>query len=499
MNGYKEHPPLGPLLIGLDPYTDLPEDHLARFVDEVVDMFVSPAPKPLVPGQPQRDPRVLIKVLIYSCLTRVYSSRRMAQNCCESLPYLLLVRDDRPCHTALCNMRRSEKKLLKEIFGRSKLLAKELGMPYLGSIAIDSSKFAANASGDSVVCAKDYDKALETFEAILDLVEQTDAKEDSEGTAVRVVTGVSPIHMREVLRSVGKDLDRDLQLSVQMVERVKDGIKTVKAAKAGGLSHVSLTDPDARIMPIGAVKKEGLGFMFEAVTDGGNLLLGETANYASDGGRLLPLFEMAREAEWVPVTQVVADTGYYCGGQVMQLLSNGTKVVVPDHEAAREMKSIPTGPQEPPIEFAKVEGRDAYLCPEGNVLAVRMRKPGSGGQIFTRYVATRECTGCPLFERCMQRQDAKRRNLVIGEFREELKTYNTKFLEPEVRKIYNARGPAIETVFAVIRHIFGFDRWHVRGSQSIESEGALVSCAYQLKKIQVWLAKQGKTLKEAIA
>jgi hypothetical protein len=423
----------------------------------------------------------------------------MAQNCYESLPYLLLVRDDRPCHTALCDMRRTQKKLLKDIFGRLKLLAKQLGMPFLGSIAIDSSKFAANASKDSVVWAKDYDKALETFEAILELMEQTDAKEDSEGAAVRVVTGVSPVHMREVLRSVGKELDGDLKLSVQMVERVKAGVKTVKAAKSAGLSQVSVTDPDARMMPIGVGKKRAMGFMFEAVTDGGNLVLGETANHSSDGGRLLPLVEMAKEADLVPVTKVTGDTGYYCGGQVKQLLSRGIEVIVPDHGAAREMKSGPSIPEQPPIEFKKVEGKDAYICPKDNVLAFKQHVPGSGGQMFTKYIATRECTGCPLYERCMQHKGAKRRHLLIGEFREELKTYNAEFLQPEKRKAYYARGPAIETVFAVLRHGFGFDRWHVRGSESIASEGALISCAYQLKKIQVYLAKQGKTLKEAIA
>ena len=77
--------------------------------------------------------------------------------------------------------------------------------------------------------------------------------------------------------------------------------------------------------------------------------------------------------------------------------------------------------------------------------------------------------------------------------------YADQFRDPEVRKAYNARGPAIETVFAVIRSVLGFDRWHVRGEDRADAEGALVSCAYQLKKMQVQLRKNGKTFTQAIA
>jgi transposase len=498
MSGYKPYPPAGPLLIGYDPYRDLPSDHLAWLVDEVVDQLVEPPVKALVAGQPERDPRLLLKVVLYSCLTGVHSSRRMAQNCSESLPYLLLVRDERPCHTSLANTRRSERALLRELFCRLRQLAAQLKMPFLGRIAIDSSKLSALASSDSVVGAKDYDKALAAFEAILSLVEETDTREDAEGSQVHVTTGVSQVQMRDLLRSMGKERKEVLKLSERMVARVEAGVRTLKAAKSEGLSHVSLTDPDARMMPVGIGKKQRMGHQLEAVTDGGNLLETHTGNNMGDGGRLLPLVELAEQVSEVPITQVIADTGYYSGGQVQGLLEAGIDVLVPDKGALREMRFGPAEEAQDCIEFTKIAGRNAYLCPEGNILKY-VKATHSGGQRFLKYAATNECTSCPLASRCLKSKTAKRRNITIGEFRDALKAYVAKFADPEIRKAYMARGPAIETVFAVVRFIFGFDRWHVIGEEAIASEGALLSCAYQLKKIQVHLRNLGKTLKEALA
>jgi transposase len=500
MTGYKAYVPPGPLLVGYDPYYDLADDHLARLVDETVDELVSPPPpKQFGAGQPERDPRVLIKVLLYSVLTKVHSSRRMAQNCCESLPYLYLVRDDRPCHTVLAQARRSEGKLLKDLFRRLHLMAQQVGILYLGRIAVDSSKFAANASKASVIQAADYDKALETFDAILKTMEETDAREDSEKALANSETGVSRVHMREVLRMIGKEIDGGLTLTPQMTQRVKQSAKAVEAAKAQGLSHVSVTDPDARMMPIGSSKKQGLGHILEAVADGGNLIVGQTGNHASDGGRLLPLFEKAREADLVPVTQVTADTGYYCGGHVHDLLAQKIEVIVPDQTSAREMKFGPPSPEAQPIEFIKVQGRNAYVCPAGNFLQFDSYVPDVGGQRFSKYVAAKECTDCPLASRCLKQKNAKRRHLRIGEFRDELEKYNAGLLTPEKRDLYYERGPAIETVFALLRTVFGFDRWHVRGSKSVESEGVLVCCAYQLKKIYARLQAKRQTLRTARA
>jgi hypothetical protein len=63
---YRYYPPPGPLLIGYDPETVLALDHLARFVEAVVEETYASKRKPIGPGQPEFDPRLLLKVRNYS-------------------------------------------------------------------------------------------------------------------------------------------------------------------------------------------------------------------------------------------------------------------------------------------------------------------------------------------------------------------------------------------------------------------------------------------------
>jgi hypothetical protein len=243
------------------------------------------------------------------------------------LPFLLLVRDDRPSYHVLSTARKVGKATLKELFARLLHFAAKVGMSRLGRIAMDSSKFKADASADSVVSLEDYDAVLAAFDEILVQAEAVDAREDEENLPSHSLTGVPRAQMRDILRGIGKD--RQIRLSPRMVDRVKKGIETIQAAKAENLSHVSLTDPDARMMPIGVSKKNRMGHLFEAVTDQGLLIVAETGNHQSDNDRLIPLVEKAIAVS-DSVTEVTADCGYFNGGSVKALLDTGLDVVVPD-------------------------------------------------------------------------------------------------------------------------------------------------------------------------
>ena len=88
---------------------ELPEDHLARLVEQVVEEFVVPAPKAPSKGNPEYDPRLCAKVLIYGYPTGTRSSRQLERLCQENLAYLYLCRGDAPScgHASLARLRRS--------------------------------------------------------------------------------------------------------------------------------------------------------------------------------------------------------------------------------------------------------------------------------------------------------------------------------------------------------------------------------------------------------
>jgi transposase len=499
--GYKPHPELGPLLIGYDPVVDLPQDHLARFIDEVVDKYAAIPDKEPGPGQPEYDIRPLMKVLLLGYATGVFSSRRIAQNCCESLPYMLLVRDDRPSYHTISTARVKYAEELAWLWYCLFDVAVELGVPFVGKIAVDSSKFKADVSRDSVIRRELFKEVQRRLEAVLEQAKGVDAAEEEEGLAVRSRTGVEADRgqMRDILRQTRKEpqAQEPAKLSKKMAKRVEAAIDTLEMAEAEGLSHVSLTDPDARMMGIGSRKTISMGHSLEVAAESGLLVHAQAIQQSSDTGRLPAAVEGAKLRAPAGVEQVVADSGYYSGGDIVALQDAGLDVVVPDALTACDMKrrqqvGTSSGSVHPRIEFKQVEGRDAYVCPEGNILG-RVDRWSKGGREFVRYRAGKSCAECPLAQFCLVKKNAKRRTITIAEHRERLLEHLSRFDDPEVLKTYHARGPAVETVFAFIRGVLGFDHWHLRGADRVSAESTLLTTSYQVRKLHKhWVAAQGK-------
>ena len=66
---YRPHCGLSYLLVGYDPMRDLPDEHLARLVEIVVEGADLPRKVRFGKGQPAFDPRLLAKVLVYGYAT----------------------------------------------------------------------------------------------------------------------------------------------------------------------------------------------------------------------------------------------------------------------------------------------------------------------------------------------------------------------------------------------------------------------------------------------
>ena len=93
---YRSYPAPLPLSDFRELIVELPADHLARLVEQVVEEFVVPAPRPPGKGNPPYDPRLCAKVLIYGYATGTRSSRQLERLCQENIAYLFLTRGDTP-------------------------------------------------------------------------------------------------------------------------------------------------------------------------------------------------------------------------------------------------------------------------------------------------------------------------------------------------------------------------------------------------------------------
>jgi transposase len=190
---------------------ELPADHLARLVEQVVEAFVVPAPKAPSKGNPEYDPRLCAKILIYGYATGTRSSRQLERLCHENLAYLYLCRGDAPSYRTLCTFRNEQAALLEEVWEGLFAVAGRAGLKRVGRIVVDSTKIRANASPEAVLSQDEYAPVRQELQRILSAAQEVDAREDQEGYPGQTQVGaaVPPTQMRDILRQVRRRLARE--------------------------------------------------------------------------------------------------------------------------------------------------------------------------------------------------------------------------------------------------------------------------------------------------
>jgi transposase len=128
----------------------LPEDHLARFVadlvDEVLDLGPILADYTGKRGYPPYDPRLMLRLLIYGYTTGIRSSRAIERKCTDDVAFRFLAADQAPDFRSIARFRRRHLDALANLFVQSLHLAQKLGMVKMGRVALDGTKLEANAS-----------------------------------------------------------------------------------------------------------------------------------------------------------------------------------------------------------------------------------------------------------------------------------------------------------------------------------------------------------------
>lgn len=492
---YKPHLAPTPMMFGCDPFSDLPPEDLAYVVETVVEEAVDVSCSTLGPGQPAFDPRLLSKILIYGYATGARSSREIAYFCRVHLGYMLSTRGATPTYRTICSFRVHNQELLKSIWVNMFKTAADTGLNRIGKITLDSSKFRADASIESVVKKEEFNAFIEELKEILEEARAVDEKENSLfPDETEPVKEDKPYHIRDFVRDArrkiaGKKAKKKSSKVVTdtMLPRFQGSLELLENAQKENLKHISLTDPDARMMPDGCEKRILECHNFEVAVDNGLIVAGQSTQIGPDNGRLEILVEAAKENEPNGITHVDADSGYYSGDAVGRLMEQGLDICIPDSNTACDLHrdnpiGTSRGDYQDKIEMVYDAETDSYTCPEGNRLVFSQNRKSSG-QIVKMYKAERVCKGCPLAAVCLQSDKTRYRTMQVGAHREILIANRKRFEDPEHVERYRGRANSVETVFAYIRRVLGYRRWSLRGKLGVAAEAELIKAAYQIRKI----------------
>ena len=168
----------------------LTQDHLARFVVEVVDgLDLSNLTRQYAGrGSKAHHPATLLAILVYGYSTGVFSSRKLEMATYDSVAFRYIAAGSHPDHDTLATFRRRFIDELAGLFVQVLEMATEMKLLKLGTVCLDGTKIHANASRHSALShghiVKLEVQLKQEVQELLALAEQADTANIPDGMSL---------------------------------------------------------------------------------------------------------------------------------------------------------------------------------------------------------------------------------------------------------------------------------------------------------------------------
>jgi transposase len=252
----------------------LPEKHLARFVVEVVDGLDLRAMSQSYRGSGSASyhPSLLLGLLVYGYATGVFSSRRLERATYDSVAFRFIAANEHPDHDTLAAFRRRFLQQIEGVFVQILLLAREMGVLQMGTVALDGTKIHANASRHSALSYEHASKIEAQLKAeVADLLAKAEAADQvdlPDGLSIPDELARREERLRRLAEAKVKiearareRFERE-QAEYQAKLTARDAKAAATGRKLGGrppqppvegplpTDQINLTDEASRIMPV---------------------------------------------------------------------------------------------------------------------------------------------------------------------------------------------------------------------------------------------------------
>ena len=126
----------------------LPEDHLARYVVEVIDQLdlSKLTSRYSRCGSEAYHPALMLALLVYAYATGTFSSRKIERATHDSVAFRFIAANLHPDHDTLAHFRKTFLVELEDLFVQVLAFAQTMKLVKLGQISLDGTKIKANAS-----------------------------------------------------------------------------------------------------------------------------------------------------------------------------------------------------------------------------------------------------------------------------------------------------------------------------------------------------------------
>jgi transposase len=332
----------------------LPENHLARFVGESIDVIdlqnFYVAYNASGEGNAAYHPQLMIKVLLYAYCLGVTSSRLIARACEDQVGFRYLSMNQQPNFRTIASFRDIHQEELKKLFVTILKMCKEAGLVKMGTVALDGTKLKANAALEA---NRTIDGIEKEVDRMLAEAKKTDEQEDKHyGKDKRGDELPAELEKKETRLNKLREAKARLEKVRSEAEQVRIEETKQRAAEeeASGEKKrgrkpdpdkeikepkTNLTDKDSRIMKT----RQGYvqGYNAQAAVDcETQIIVGQAITQdCNDKKQLAPMLKKIKEQSGAVAEEVLADAGY-CSESNMLLESKKTELFI---AVAKEWKT----------------------------------------------------------------------------------------------------------------------------------------------------------------
>lgn len=422
----------------------LPQNHLARFVVEAVEMLDLSAIYACYGARGGRayGPKLMVSLLFYGYATGVFSSRKLEAASYDSVAFRYICGNHHPDHDTIATFRKQFLAELEGLFVQILLMARELGFGHVGQLNIDGTKIQANASKHSAMSYEYLQKLESQYQAevarLLSLAEAEDQSARELDIPAEVARREERLlrlrEAREVLQAraqadyEAKQAEYEAKVAARKEKEEQSGKKPRGPApkpptpEVDPKSQYNFTDSESRIMKT----KDGFEQCYNAqaaVTNDMLVAATHLSNQPNDKEQLEPTLAAIPETAG-EVKVATADTGYFSQAN---------------------------------IRIAQRAGIDPYIA--------------TGRQPHNQWL-TRKLD--PASDQASEPETASL---------SPKQRMAQKLSTPEGKERYRHRKMTVEPVFGIIKEVMGFRRFSLRGEQQAKGEWSLVCTAYNLKRL----------------
>lgn len=493
----------------------IPEDDSVRLLSQFVeglDLSGLYATYQRVPVNP--SPRCLLKIVLYSYMNRVFSSRAMELRCRRDINFMYLL-DNAPVpdHATFARFRTLHfAPCAEEIMAEVTCFLMEAGEISKDAVFIDGTKIEACANKYTFV----WKKSISRYQAnLLDKLAGFVAEcEILYGIRLIYKNTVKMKHVKKLRKKLyalkeeegivfvhgsGKRKSQ-LQKSIETLEEYMAKLKeyTKKLHTCGERSSCSKTDPDATFM---RMKEDGMGkgvrpkaaYNIQHGVDSEYIVWLTAGQQPTDTNMLIPFLKEMKQYLPFQYKKIVTDPGYESEENYAWLSEEKQEAFIKpaDYEQSKTRKYKNDIGRAGNMEYHAAE--DTYTCHEGRTLAaseVKIETSKTGYKRETTIYSCADCSGCPQKKECIKGNhcntplEERNKNLYVSKKFNEYREESRKRIQSEEGKELRVnRSIQVEGSFGELKQDMGFRRFLCRGIQNVKAESILLAIAHNVNKL----------------